>query len=124
MLLIIVGYGLTLFFAQLSAMASYVRTSGNQKAAKIVRYCVFGAVGVYGALAVLTCREDLFALAQGGSFEPLLASGAAFFGAMPGLLFPVTGWSAGLVGSIFSGDWALAALFGGLLVLLFGALLG
>ena len=85
-------------------------TSGNQKAAKIVRYCVFGTVGVYGALAVLTCREDLFALAQGGSFEPLLASGAAFFGAMPGLLFPVTGWSAGLVGSIFSGDWTLAEM--------------
>lgn len=124
LLLIIVGYGLTLFFAQLSAMASYVRTSGNPKAAKIVRYCVFGTAGVYGALAVLTCREDLFALAQGGSFEPLLASGAAFFGAMPGLLFPVTGWSAGLVGSIFSGDWVLAALFGGLLALLFGALLG
>lgn len=41
--LIIVGYGLTLFFAQLASMASYVRTSGMERAGKTVRYCVFGA---------------------------------------------------------------------------------
>ena len=43
LLLVILGYGLTLFFAQLSSMAVYVRTSGNEAAAKAARYCVFGA---------------------------------------------------------------------------------
>lgn len=124
LVLIIVGYGLALFFAQLSAMACYVRTSGNQTAAKTVRYAVFGITAVYGVLAVLSCREPLFQLANGGGFEPAIAAGAGFFGSLPGLLFPVTGWSAGLVGSVFAGNWPLVGLFAALLVVLFGALLG
>ena len=63
--LIIVGYGLTLFFAQLASMASYVRTSGMERAGKTVRYCVFGAAALYGVWAVLSCREELLALAGG-----------------------------------------------------------
>ena len=77
--LIIVGYGLTLFFAQLASMASYVRTSGMERAGKTVRYCVFGAAALYGVWAVLSCREELLALAGGGSYQPLLEKGAAFF---------------------------------------------
>ena len=53
LLAIILGYGLTLFFAQLCSMASYVRTSGNERAAKAVRYCVFGAAALYAVLGVL-----------------------------------------------------------------------
>ena len=87
LLAIILGYGLTLFFAQLCSMASYVRTSGNERAAKAVRYCVFGAAALYAVLGVLACREPLLALAGGGSFEPLIAAGANFFGTLPGLLF-------------------------------------
>ena len=85
--LIIVGYGLTLFFAQLASMASYVRTSGMERAGKTVRYCVFGAAALYGMWAVLSCREELLALAGGGSYQPLLEKGAAFFATLPGLLF-------------------------------------
>ena len=122
--LIIVGYGLTLFFAQLTSMAVYVRTSGMERAGKIVRYCVFGAAAVYAGWAVLVCREDLLALANGGSYEPLLEKGAAFFATLPGLLFPVSGWAAGLVGGIFSSAWPQVALCGGLLAALFALLLG
>ena len=67
LVLIIVGYAITLFFAQLASMASYVRTSGMERAGKTVRYCVFGAAALYGVWAVLSCREDLLALANGGS---------------------------------------------------------
>ena len=66
--LIIVGYGLTLFFAQLASMASYVRTSGMERAGKTVRYCVFGAAALYGVWAVLSCREELLALADSDAF--------------------------------------------------------
>ena len=97
--LIIVGYGLTLFFAQLASMASYVRTSGMERAGKTVRYCVFGAAALYGVWAVLSCREELLALAGGDSYQPLLEKGAAFFATLPGLLFPVSGWAAGLIGA-------------------------
>ncbi|MGI6255348.1 MAG: putative ABC exporter domain-containing protein [Acutalibacter sp.] len=124
LVLIIVGYGLTLFFAQLSAMACYVRTSGNQSAAKAVRYTVFGVTALYGVWAVLSCREPLLLLANGGGFEPAIAAGASFFGSLPGLLFPVSGWSAGMVGAVFAGEWQLVALFAVLLVALFAVLLG
>ena len=122
--LIIVGYGLTLFFAQLASMASYVRTSGMERAGKTVRYCVFGAAALYGVWAVLSCREELLALAGGGSYQPLLEKGAAFFATLPGLLFPVSGWAAGLIGGIFAFDWLQAVLCGGLLAALFAVLLG
>ena len=105
-------------------MAVYVRTSGMERAAKAVRYCVFGAAAVYAGWAVLVCREDLLALANGGSYEPLLEKGAAFFATLPGLLFPVSGWAAGLVGGIFSSAWPQVALCGGLLAALFALLLG
>ena len=124
LLVIVLGYALTLFFAQLSAMACYVRTSGNPARAKAVRWTVFAIAALYGILAVFTCRDSLLLLANGGSFEPMVAEGAAFFGALPGLWFPVTGWSAGMVGAVFAGDWLLAGLFVLLLALLFCLLLG
>ena len=123
LLLVILGYGLTLFFAQLSSMAVYVRTSGNEAAAKAARYCVFGAAALYGVLGLAACRQPLLALAQGGDWEPAVAAGAGYFGSLPGLLFPVSGWSAGLVGAILSGGWAQAGLFALLLLALFGLLL-
>ena len=74
--------------------------------------------------AVLSCREELLALAGGGSYQPLLEKGAAFFATLPGLLFPVSGWAAGLIGGIFAFDWLQAVLCGGLLAALFAVLLG
>ena len=124
LVLIIVGYAITLFFAQLASMASYVRTSGMERAGKTVRYCVFGAAALYGVWAVLSCREDLLALANGDSYEPLLEKGAAFFATIPGILFPVSGWAAGLVSGIFAGNWLLVGLSVGLLAALFALLLG
>lgn len=124
LVLIIVGYAITLFFAQLASMASYVRTSGMERAGKTVRYCVFGAAALYGVWAVLSCREDLLALSNGGSYGPLLEKGAAFFATIPGILFPVSGWAAGLVSGIFAGNWLLVGLSVGLLAALFALLLG
>lgn len=105
LVLIIVGYAITLFFAQLASMASYVRTSGMERAGKTVRYCVFGAAALYGVWAVFSCREDLLALSNGGSYGPLLEKGAAFFATIPGILFPVSGWAAGLVSRRLAAGW-------------------
>lgn len=124
--LIIVGYGLTLFFAQLASMASYVRTSGMERAGKTVRYCVFGAAALYGVWAVLSCREELLGPGRAGGQLParLLENGSGLFATLPGLLFPVSGWAAGLIGGIFAFDWLQAVLCGGLLAALFAVLLG
>ena len=122
--LAIVGYAVTLFFAQLCSMASYVRTSGNERAGKTVRYCVFGGAALYGLWAVFSCREELLGLANGGGFAPLLETGAAFFATVPGVLFPVSGWAAGLASGALWGDWALFGLSAGLLAALLLLLLG
>ena len=124
LVLIIVGYALCLFFAQLAAMAVYTRTSGRENAGKTIRYCVVGVVALYVAWAAFSCREDLALLANGGSYQPLLASGSAFLSTLPGILFPVSGWSAGLVSGISAGDWGMVGLFAALLLALFGVLLG
>ena len=124
LVLIIVGYALCLFFAQLAAMAVYTRTSGRENAGKAIRYCVVGVVALYVAWAAFSCREDLALLANGGSYQPLLASGSAFLSTLPGILFPVSGWSAGLVSGISAGDWGMVGLFAALLLALFGVLLG
>ena len=124
LLLIIIGYALCLFFAQLAAMAVYTRTSGKENASKTIQYCLIGVVVLYVAWAAFTCRNDLITLANCGSYEPLLASGSAFLSTLPGILFPVSGWSAGLVSAIAAGNWPLVGLFAGLLIVLFGVLLG
>ena len=123
LVLIVVGYAITLFFAQISAMAAYTRTSGNEKAAKGVRYCVLAITLAFVAWALLSCQKELMDLAGGGSYEPALAAGAKFFSTLPGILFPVSGWSAGLIGGILSGDWAMVGLFALLLIVLLGVLL-
>ena len=54
----------TLILLFTTSMASYVRTSGMERAGKTVRYCVFGAAALYGVWAVLSCREELLALLE------------------------------------------------------------
>ena len=108
LVLIIVGYAITLFFAQLASMASYVRTSGMERAGKIVRYCVFGVAALYGVWAVLTCRQDLLALVNGAPWPLPEKRRGVFANHIPGILSAlVSGWAAGLVSGIFAGNWLL-----------------
>ena len=122
LLLIVVGYALTLFFAQLCAMAVYVRTSGKDNAGRAIRLCVYGAAAVYIALAAFSCRDALPLLSQ-GDYEPALTAGSAFFSTLPGLLFPVSGWISGIVGALFTGNWLQLALCAVLILAAFAALL-
>lgn len=112
LLLIIVGYALTLFLAQLCAMAVYTRTSGKENAGRTVRLCAYGAAVLYVLAAVFACREPLLSLLNGSrDYEAVLSAGASFFSTLPGLLFPVSGWSAGMAGALFTEDYPLLILF-------------
>ena len=111
LLLIVAGYAVTLFLAQLLSMAVYTRTSGNERAGRTVRLCVYGTVILYVLAAVFACREPLTALLNGGNdYFAVLDTGTKFFSTLPGLLFPVSGWAAGIVGGIFLGDSFLFVL--------------
>lgn len=111
LLLVIFGYALTLFLAQLCAMAVYTRTSGKENAGRTVRLCAYGAAVLYVLAAVFACREPLLALLNGSQdYETALSAGASFFSTLPGLLFPVSGWCAGMAGALFTGDYTLLIL--------------
>lgn len=114
--LIVLGYGCSLFLGQVCAMAVYVRTSGNDNARRAVRYCVYAVTLLFAAGLVWRCvpvlagmagAEELFLSASG---LPAALSAGADYLAKVGIFFPVSGWSAGLIGNLFTGDYLAAGL--------------
>lgn len=104
LLLIVVGYAATLFLAQLCAMAVYTRTSGNERAQKLVKRGAILLTVAYLLCGVLSCKEQLTAVFfRGEDYGAALSALAEFFSGLPGLLFPVSGWAAGMVGGILQG---------------------
>ncbi len=127
LLLIVAGYAITLFLAQICAMAVYTRTSGKENAGKTVHRCVYGAAALYAVFTLYACREEIMAILAGGTdWQTFLAKGAGFLSSFPGLLFPVSGWAAGMVGGMLTGDFGQSLLllaltlagFAGLLALI------
>ncbi len=123
LLLIILGYALTLFFAQLCAMAVYVRFSGKDNAGRVIRGTVAALALLYLGALIVSCRESIFPLLSGGKdYAGALNACTAFLSSVPGLLFPVSGWAAGLTGGIFSQNIPEILLFSLLLLGLLFAL--
>ncbi|RKJ39869.1 hypothetical protein D7X94_10625 [Acutalibacter sp. 1XD8-33] len=117
LLLIVLGYGLSLFLGQVCAMAAYTRASGNDNARRLVKYCVYGITLVFVAALLFRCipglvasagdsPEELFTM---GGFSGALDAGVEFLSAV-GVFFPVSGWAAGLIGGVFIGDYLLAGI--------------
>lgn len=130
LLLIVAGYGLCLFLGQVCAMAVYTRTSGNDRARSISKFCVFGLTLAFVVGLLLRCAPSLFAL-SGASEEGLIASGVsgslevgAAFLASVGILFPVSGWAAGVIGGLFTQNYLTAGLCALLMLAAFGLALG
>lgn len=121
LILIIVGYAIILFFAQLCSMTVYLKCSGNPAAKSWVKRGVYGAATLYVLCAFAACREQVFSF-QGQNFDPLLTALTGFFSTLPGLLFPASGWAAGFTGGLLSGDYGISLLFAALLLLLGGVL--
>lgn len=119
LLLVVLGYALTLFLSQLCSMAVYTRQSGNERAQKLTKRLIPGAAVLYLLWAAYTCREPLSALLSGGKdYGAALTAGAGFFSTLPGLLFPASGWAAGLTGGLLTSDYTLSLLMLGLIAAL------
>ncbi|MDR0928185.1 MAG: putative ABC exporter domain-containing protein [Oscillospiraceae bacterium] len=101
LLLTMLGYALTVFGAQLTAMVLYVLTSGH---AGRKRLATWGLVAVTGAvvLYVLVCAF----LAQPDWLGGLLGA----LDDLPPTLYPVAGWLAQAVAAAHGGDWLTAGL--------------
>lgn len=124
LILIVVGYAAVLFLSQLCAMAVYTRASGKERVQKRIKYGVIVLTALYLLCAVISCREPLIALfTTGQGYGPVLTAGADFFSTLPGLLFPVSGWAAGMVGGLLRGDIPLVLLLLGATLLLVAALI-
>ncbi len=123
MALIILGFAICIFLAAFCSMAIYVRSSGKENATGVLRVCICAATVAYLLWALWMCREQVLPLLSGGKdYMPAVEAGARLFSSFPGLLFPVSGWTAGIVGGLLSGDTALLLGGVGLCVLLAVAL--
>ncbi len=111
LVLIVVGYGLTLFLAQLCAMAVYVRTSGKENSGRAIKYSSYAAAVVYVALLAFACRNEISSLLSGGKdYDSLFSAASSFLSTLPGVLFPVSGWAAGMVSGLLTGNMVTLAV--------------
>lgn len=125
---VVLGYGCSLFLGQVCAMAAYIRTSGNDNARRMVKYCVYILTLAFAAGLVWRLIPVLAGMA-GASEEELLLSasgmpaaftaGAEYLSTI-GIFFPVSGWSAGLVGNLFTKDYFTAGICALLMIVGFG----
>lgn len=114
---LLVGYGITVFCAQLSAMAIYSFTHSDKRKQRMAKSVFYGLFAAYGAGLVIY-------LVQSGPqiSEALLAAvnSAAF------RLFPVVGWTAGITDGVIAsglfwtliGSLLIAGFIAGLAVLI------
>lgn len=114
LVLIVLGYALCLFLGQICAMAAYTRTSGNDSARRVVRYLVYGITVAFVAGLIYSCMpkitvgansEEMLSFALYGALD----AGAEFLSVI-GVFFPVSGWAAGLIGGIFTGEYMTAGI--------------
>ena len=112
LLLIVVGYGLCLFLGQVCAMAVYTRTSGNDRARSISKFCVYGLTLAFVAGLLLRCLPKLLSLAGAAEAALMtvgLEAGAEYLASV-GVFFPVSGWAAGVIGGLFTQNYLMTGL--------------
>ena len=94
-LLLLLGYALTIFLAQISAMVIYAFTSANdgrKRLVKIIYFAVIAAFAVCIALPALGNRADMIGEAAAAVNGPVVG------------LFPVSGWIGRAVAGILLGN--------------------
>lgn len=118
LILIILGYAVTIFLAQFTAMTLFIYTSHNESAQRGVRLAVYGLVLVLllGAIASILPSFD------GKDFMQLLPKATEYFTNPIVLAFPVSGWISGVFLGLVMNNYLFCALYG-LLIILFAVLL-
>lgn len=113
LVLIILGYAMTIFLAQFTAMALFVYTSDNLGAQRIVRIVAYGLVLVL----LLSAIASILPSFDGKDFMQLLPKATEFFTNPIVLVFPVSGWISGIFLGLVTGNYLFCALYGLLIVL-------
>lgn len=118
LVLIILGYAVTIFLAQFTAMALFVYTSDNHGAQRTVKFVLYGLVLVLLLAGIASILPSF----DGKDFMQLLPKATEFFTNPIVLLFPVSGWISGLFLGLVTNNYLLLALYA-LLLILFSVLL-
>ncbi|MCL2828495.1 MAG: putative ABC exporter domain-containing protein [Oscillospiraceae bacterium] len=101
MLVIVSGYGLIVFAAQLTAMWIYCVSSGSDGRKRVIRTLIWAVCGA----TLLWLLRPVFA--GGGVLESLFTRGAEPMG----MAFPMAGWVVAIIRGLFTGD-AILLLIG------------
>ncbi|MGI6160741.1 MAG: putative ABC exporter domain-containing protein [Christensenellales bacterium] len=102
LLAIFAAYAVTVFLAQLTAMAIYSFTNSNFKRLRVIKTIFYGIVIAYAAAALLFLAGD---------YSNLLPRALEAATSLPAMLFPVSGWAASGVYGLLTGS-TLTSLLG------------
>lgn len=97
LLLILLGYALTVFFAQIAAMVIYSFTSADDKRKNVVKgayYTIIGAFLIYIAIKTI------------GDQAQMLQKAVDVLGSTVVKLFPVSGWTSRTVSGLILGNYS------------------
>jgi len=103
MLMIVLGYGLTVFSAQLTAMWIYCVSSGSDGRKRIIRTLIWAVCGI----TLLWLIRPV--LAGGELLDTLFNRGTESIG----MAFPVAGWVVAIIRGLFMGDMTLLLIGAG-----------
>lgn len=118
LIVIVICYGLTVFFSQYLSMVLYCYTSHSETAKKVVTFISYGSV-----LILLLCFVGYVMPSYKGDIFALLPEAVKFCNLPAVHLFPVSGWFAAVFSGLFSGNYLMAGMFALLIVATFIILL-
>lgn len=99
LLTLALAYGLTVFCAQMTAMAIYIFTAGNPRRKRVALWVVVAVPAVFAVYLLVRAVQGQ------ANLVPALVQAAT---GLPMSLFPVAGWARELLVGISTGQWLLA----------------
>lgn len=112
LIVIILGYALTIFMAQLCAMALFCRTSHDPAKKRVVRLVFYALIVVLLGGAVAYVLPAL----QNADVFAAIPLAVEYFNLLPVLCFPVSGWTGAITGAIITGDIFTLVIFSAAIV--------
>lgn len=114
----ILGYSVTIFLSQYTAMVLFCYTSDNPRAQRIVSFGVYALVFILVLIAMYSIMPSY----KNGDLMGLLPLAADFFAKPIVMAFPISGWVAGICYGIFTGEYIYILIFGLVIAVFFTVL--
>lgn len=113
LIVIVLGYGLTLFFSQFVAIVLFCLTNGHSKAGRMIKL-MFAAVI---AALIIPLLVKLTPVMQSLDYRAAIPIAVEYFSSFWTHIFPFSGWTASMAIYMIEGRYLLAAVFLGIQLL-------